>query len=360
VPSPKWRRLGHKGQDLKDSAGRWMDRQAAAATAEALNLSLSEGAHAHGRPGKPAVRTCGNLIDTYLESLEFSQLSPRTREGYRSNLRIWRDAMGTEPLAAISKPIMHGYYRELFNTRGHSSANAVLRVVQLVFSYAEIIGLREAGSNPCASIKKVRLPPRLVMLSRQEWDHLTETADTMSLPGVGTAVSIAVYSGQRRGDIFAMTFATFRDHEIDLRQLKRGALVNCPLVRQCKDRIERERARLIAAGRLPAGPVIVNPETGNRYSPTAWRRHFNAVRAEAAKTMPSLAEKQFKDLRSTAVSNLAYAGCSVLEISAISGHDPRTAHELVKHYLVMDKRLSRSAIEKYQSWLDQPENLDVA
>jgi outer membrane murein-binding lipoprotein Lpp len=50
---------------------------------------------------------------------------------------------------------------------------------------------------------------------------------------------------------------------------------------------------------------------------------------------PSLAGKHDQDLRDTAVTWLARAGATLLEITAITGHNLASIHNIMKHYLAI-------------------------
>jgi hypothetical protein len=69
--------------------------------------------------------------------------------------------------------------------------------------------------------------------------------------------------------------------------------------------------------------------------------------------VPGLAGKWFLDLRDTAVTRLALAGCTVAEIRAITGHTLETVHQVLKHYLALDDAMARAGIERLVTWLKE-------
>lgn len=68
------------------------------------------------------------------------------------------------------------------------------------------------------------------------------------------------------------------------------------------------------------------------------------------KPMPSLEDFHDQDLRDTAVTWLALAGCTKPEIASITGHSLGTVDEILKHYLGLHPDLARSAIGKLVAW----------
>jgi integrase len=65
---------------------------------------------------------------------------------------------------------------------------------------------------------------------------------------------------------------------------------------------------------------------------------------------PSLAGFRDQDLRDTAVTWLAQAGCTVPEICAISGHSLESATSVLKHYLAMHPEMADTAMAKMAAW----------
>jgi integrase len=58
----------------------------------------------------------------------------------------------------------------------------------------------------------------------------------------------------------------------------------------------------------------------------------------------------FHDLRGTAVTRLAVAGCTDAEIATLTGHSLRDVHAILDaHYLNRDPALAESAIRKLES-----------
>lgn len=57
----------------------------------------------------------------------------------------------------------------------------------------------------------------------------------------------------------------------------------------------------------------------------------------------------FHDIRGTTVTLLAEAGCTLLEIVAITGHSLRRAQEILDKYLARTSKLAESAIAKFEN-----------
>lgn len=59
-----------------------------------------------------------------------------------------------------------------------------------------------------------------------------------------------------------------------------------------------------------------------------------------------------QDLRDTAVTWLARAGCDATLIASITGHSLKSVNDILKHYLGMHPDLAREAIRKLAAWYE--------
>ena len=88
-----------------------------------------------------------------------------------------------------------------------------------------------------------------------------------------------------------------------------------------------------------------------RATPTQARMQ-RAIRATWRKVVAKaqITGLTFHDLRGTAVTRLAVAGCSEAEIATITGHSLRDEGAILDaHYLSRDSRMAESAIRKLEA-----------
>lgn len=82
------------------------------------------------------------------------------------------------------------------------------------------------------------------------------------------------------------------------------------------------------------------PWTGDGFS-TSWRPDTKRA---------GLSDLTFHDLRGTAVTRLAVAGCTPAEVGSITGHRAANANAILEaYYLARDPRLAQSAIRELES-----------
>jgi hypothetical protein len=372
-PSAALRELGWKPQRLADRQGHPItDRAAAIAAAEALNRELDAwrlGAGPAGTLPAPKVAapvTVAELIQRYRLSPRFRELAPKTRYDYEWCLGIVTEWAGDAPARTIGRALAQKFYASMQQATP-AKANAVMRVARLLFKFAwdhELV-----ASNPFEKPGLVGTEPRLRIWTPAEVDIVVEVADLLERPSIGDAVLLALYVGQRQGDVLRLPWVRYQDKRIRLRQSKRGAWIDAPAVPRLVERLAAARARLDAHG-CRAPEIVVSEETGRGYGSDNFRHHFAAVRDEAIaewcrRDRPAaaaegreamtpakcpLADVWYMDLRDTAVTNLAEAGCTVPEICAISGHSERSVYGILKHYLATSGEMASKAIAKLVAW----------
>lgn len=358
-PGPGLRARGIHGRDLKSESGDWLGLEAAIAAAAELNSDVAAWRGAGAQPRRRprgiarAGLDCNAVWAAYTQSTRWREkLRESTRADYTSKAGVWLAEMGEQPVAAIRPSHLFGWWETLCATRGHPMGNGVLAVVRLALSYAVKRGWLTA--NPAKGLGLDGVEARTVMWTDDEIAITVAAADRMGLLSVGDAFIIALHTGQRRGDVLAMELPQLRDDGwIDFRQSKRGARVSVPAsppLRSRLDAIRRRRAlrRVISIERRH----VVLDEAGEPYTGDGFSRVWGRVRDEAAKELPEIRAKTFLDLRDTAVTRLALSGCTAMQIRAVTGHSLETVHSILKHYLVMDKRMARAAIDQLTTWLE--------
>lgn len=351
-PGPGLRARGHCGEDLKDDAGGWLGLEAAIARAETLN---AEAANAP-RPRKKLVaetRTCQALVETYFRSADFRHLAPQTQYDYRLKLGVWLQTFGDVHVRAVRKPHLVEFWQRLHDARGHHMAAGVTRTVGALMTYAELIGWRDEDTNPAHKLKRPTPPGRLVLWAPEEVEAVIEAGDHMGLASMGDAVLLALHSGQRQQDVLTLPESLIDAGALRLSQAKTKARVDAPMTPQLLKRLEEARRRKRLAGIWQAREIVVSETTARAYRADHFRHTFAAVRAEAARTCPSVAARHFQDLRDTAVTRLALAGCDLIRIIAITGHSAASVQMIMKHYLTLNSAMAAEAIGKLVAWMER-------
>lgn len=333
--------------------------------AEAINAELDAWyAGTEVAPIRKAEAPKGSVreaILVYQGSLEYKGLKAKTARDYDNALRFFErwTSDGQEMLRQISAPMVKKLYRELY-ARSPSQANAVMRVMKLLYNFAISEGLADA--NPVSKIKLKGTSPRVAIWMPHQIALAVEASDLLELPSIGDAVLLAKNIGQRQADVIAHKWVQRQEQRHRIRQQKTATWINVPETPALTARLDAARARLDRHDNdCPA--LVVSESTGLGYKGDHFRHSFAEVRRAAAwleRNDPAAQEALkraegharrldklwFSDLRDTAVTALAEAGCTIPEICSITGHSETSAYGILKHYLALTGEMADSAIAK--------------
>jgi integrase len=133
--------------------------------------------------------------------------------------------------------------------------------------------------------------------------------------------------------LLRLPWSAYDGTTIKLRQGKTGAYVPIPVSDALKEALD-------AAPRK--SPIMLTNSDGKPWSESGFQGAF-----AKAKTKAGIRGLTFHDLRGTAVVTLARAGCTEVEIYAITGHKPSDVQAiLTAHYLPRDAEVAGNAIAK--------------
>jgi integrase len=392
-PGPKLRRLGFKGEDLRhspdgsyltaDEALTWSRskeaeiaarRQQAAAARQSRKklpaLTAPTGASIAGHRLPAGLLSIEALFELYfatprLQGIEIVEgkrkvrpLSPATIADYkkkRDALARFDGTLYVAPVDALTDVIVFNLYERMHEGLGLSSARGAIAVLSAAISWGKRRGkvtLREnLGRNPCKDLGMETPEARVRAGSVEEIRLFTAIADLAGYPEIGDAISLGVWTGQRQKDRLELIDAGLYDGRRRFRQSKTGAIVELREAPELAARLAAARARR-TEWRVQPLQVIVNERSGAPFKADYYRHVFAQVRDIAAFFMPSLADFRDQDLRDTAVTWLARAGCTPIEIAQITGHSLASIQDILKHYLASHREIGDNAIRKVLAWYE--------
>jgi integrase len=147
---------------------------------------------------------------------------------------------------------------------------------------------------------------------------------------------LALWTGQRQGDLLRLGWSAYDGSHIRLRQGKTGKRVTIPVGVPLKAALDLARST-----RPPATTILVN-SYGKPWTEDGFRASWGKAFGRAG-----LGDLHFHDLRGTAVTRLALAECSVPQIAAITGHSLKDVEAILQtHYLSGTLDLAELAIVK--------------
>lgn len=275
-----------------------------------------------------------SVLNAFQASADWRDLAERTRRDYVRQIRIVETAFGDFPVAAMADRRTRSIFLEWRDKRARASrrqADYGWQVLARILSWAHGRGLVVA--NPCEKGGRLYRATRaeMVWTDDDEANFLVKAPVHLHLPLV-----LALWTGQRQGDLLALTWMQYDGAAIRLQQSKTGARVVIPVGAPLKARLDAERRK--------EGAILLTSDgkswTGDGFR-SSWRK---------ACAVAGIVGVTFNDLRGTAVTRLALAGCTEAEIATITGHALRDVRSILdSHYLNRDPRLAESAIRKLET-----------
>jgi integrase len=276
------------------------------------------------------------LLQQYQTSPDFTNLADSTRRSYVALIKRIEKKFSDFPLSALpdrrTRGIFKGWRDTIAETSGQRQGDYAWTVLARVLSWGLDRGL--VAANPCER------GGRLYRASRNEkiWTDDDEASFLKNAPPhLHLPLLLALWTGQRQGDLLRLPWSAYDGTHIRLRQSKTGARVSIPVgapLRTALDEMTKKKH----------GPIILTstdkkPWTSDGFR-TSWRKGCRKA---------GVVGVTFNDLRGTAVTRLALAGCTEAEIATITGHSLRDVRSILDaHYLHRDPALAKSAISKLE------------
>ncbi len=283
-----------------------------------------------------------SLFQQYQESEDFRLLADSTRRSYVPLIaRIEKD-LGDFPLSALTDRRTRGVFMawrdKIAAASGRRQADYAWTVLARVLSWSVNRGL--IGINPCARGGRLY---RGGGRAEKIWTVADEAAFLERAPAhLHLPLLLALWTGQRQGDLLRLPWSAYDGKHIRLRQSKTGARVVIPVGAPLK-------ARLDAAPKLST--IILTNSEGKPWTSDGFRASWGKACRKAG-----VLGVTFHDLRGTAVTRLAICKCTEAEIATITGHSLRGVRAILdSHYLNRDPALAESAISKLERGTKSPD-----
>lgn len=278
--------------------------------------------------GKTAVfeiGTIGAMITLFKASSDYNQLKPRVRKLYSPFLDLVQEKLGRFQAKGVTRNVIM-VQRDKFQDMP-AKANNFIRVISRLYSFG--IDRNLVTFNPATKIKKLKIGEYRPWTDNELAAFLRSSGESLKL-----SMALAVYTGQRLGDIIKMRWNQIDGNEIEVVQEKTGELVWIPLHRTLRDILKNVKRKSV---------MILTSSTGLPYKHDHLKHQFKAATIKAG--LPD--DLVFHGLRKTAAVRLAEAGCTTEQIKAITGHK---TSDMVEHYTkgANQKKLARAAISKLE------------
>jgi integrase len=335
-----WVRPGYDPERLPETG--WAER------AEHLNNQADAGKQpkrkVRGKP-VPNLGTIGYWCDLYENTTQasvgvarpFQSLAYNTRENYLRQLGLIKKKLGPIPLDGITRKVLVEY---LETVPGTVALRRISRNVWLnIFSLAAARG--GTRDNPAAGLILAANRRRTELWMPDDiaaWMRFCKTDRGGSRWRM--MFMLLLYTGQRIGDVLAMTWTDYDGDYIKVVQEKTKAKAEVYCHRALKAELESWRA-----SQKILGATILTRYDGKPLS-------YNRVRNRTTEILTAIERRhlQLRDLRRTAATTLAEAGCTTAQIAAITGHSIERCQRILDTYVVRTRATAKAAIEKLEDF----------
>lgn len=267
------------------------------------------------------------LVASYYRTSDFTGLSDSTKTTYRGIIERFRADHGDKRVAHLQRQHVQKIIGEKSETP--AAANNLLRMLHLLMRHAVDLGWR--GDDPTQGVRKIRHKSG----GFKTWEeHHIEAFTAYHKPGTRAhlALSLLIYTGQRRSDVVRMGRQHVRNGILSVIQQKTGQDVHVPLHAELKASLDR----------LPLDNLtFLVTAQGKPFSPAGFTNWFRDMTREAG--LPDGLSPH--GLRKATCRRLAEAGCTPHEIMAISGH--RSLAEVTRYTVEAGRKgLAQRAVDR--------------
>lgn len=252
------------------------------------------------------------LINQYLASVEFKALADSTQLDYCRTCELLKaDDLGRQPFQYVSRAMVKAVRNEFASQP--RKAHKIKQMVSCLYSWAAEAEHVAEGFNPVGGLKRLKRKggdKEIVAWSDAEIGWFLEAAPAhVRLP-----VMLALYTGQRREDVCAMTWQQWQGDIIRLRQSKTGELLELPCHPALKAELEtaRRKGKIINL----SGPIC-RTEAGLPYTVNGMS---GAIRRQVEKIARMPNNRSMHGLRYAAAARMAEGGATIDAIEAVLGH----------------------------------------
>lgn len=308
-----------------DQSNAW----AYARTLNRENLSI-------GKDQSP-VGTVRWMIDTFLDSERCSGLSAVTQRDYRwlgqkvlSDIPVGAHTLGQLPAASVKPRHADFIYTIVRDERGEATAHYACRFARRLWHWAarrEIVPM----VNPWAGMELKSPAARTALWTREQVEAVVKAAEESARPSLGLATLLAYWLGHRQGDVLGLTWTALDAGIVETRKTGRVLPIDVSAY-------PKLNLALIGVSRSSTH-VVTHERTGLPYNKYTFGHRWREIANKAGipKTL------QFRDLRATAITELADAGADIIELSTHSGHDT----------VAMARRYARRTPEQFRRAADK-------
>jgi integrase len=294
----RWHTIGRHGSP-------WTPETARAEARRLLGLVASGSDPAGAKAAAQAAPTVEALADRFLAEHAEAKRKPRTAREYRRLVEnVIRPALGKRRVVDVSRADIARLHHARRETP--TEANRALALLSTIFNWAERLGERPDGSNPCRHVERFPQRRRERFLSAEELARLGEALTAWrGSPYAVAAIKLLIFTGARLSEVLGLQWAwiDMERGEARLPDSKTGAKT-----------VHLPPPALEVLGSLPrlnGEPYVLGAKRGTTFVEAPWRRIREAA---------GLDDVHLHDLRHSFASVAAAGGMGLPIIGKMLGH----------------------------------------
>ncbi|MCZ6848014.1 MAG: tyrosine-type recombinase/integrase, partial [Alphaproteobacteria bacterium] len=245
---------------------------------------------------------------------------------YAIYLDLLSETWGSHPVASIERKHIKALRNKYTETP--AKANRLVSVLRIVLEQA--IEMEYRRDNPAKEIKRLVTGAGHASWPDEAINRFLATAPPMMV----LALKLGLYTGQREGDVLAMSWHDYDGERIQVVQSKTGTKLSISVHNVLSEALDAQER---------VSPIILTTSTGRPFRGSNFRSHFGKALEDAG-----LVGLTFHGLRYTAAAKLAEAGCPLKKIASITGHKSLAMIEKYTRGADQEK-LSSAAILRWEN-----------
>lgn len=279
--------------------------------------------------------TISDLIRRFQYSPVFDDLAETTQKEYQRKFKAIERKWGSAPLVAFDDK---NFRKDALDWRDEIAKHAPREADNLLSALARVgawaFDRGEVDRNVLDDFPRIYHSNRAdkIWLPQHVEAFMQRASSEMQL-----ALMLGLHTGQRQGDLRRLPWSSYDGERITLRQSKGGKIVSIKCTIALRATLELVPRKAV---------VIMTTPSGRPWTKRYFNEHWYATSVAA-----DITDLHFHDLRGTAITMLAEAGCSPLEIAAITGHTFKHVTHILETYLSRTRQLADAAIIKLEKRL---------
>jgi integrase len=243
-----------------------------------------------------------DLMAAWQRSPEWRALAPATQAGYVTYLQPLAGMQRVQASRVARKDITD-IRNALAIARGNGASTGFVRTASALFGWAVENGWLKL--SPTVRMKRLKGGHLPAWTQAEAEQAIRELPEHLRRP-----VVLALYSGQRRGDLVRLPWSAYDGRTIKLRQGKTGAVLVIPVHPALKLELDAWKAET-------SSTVVLVNKFGRPWQPVNLSKQLGDA---LSKLDGFPANRNIHGLRKLAAINLAQCGCTLHEIGSITGH----------------------------------------